>query len=101
MLNSGEVPGMFAQDERDKIAAEIRPWAESNQFDVSREGAYSAFITRVRENLHIVLAMSPVGDSFRSRCRQFPSLINCCTIDWYSSWPEDALLSVSTQVRQP
>jgi dynein heavy chain len=30
-----------------------------------------------------------------SRCRQFPSLINCCTIDWYSEWPDDALLSVS------
>ena len=29
------------------------------------------------------------------RCRQFPSLINCCTIDWYSQWPEEALISVS------
>lgn len=29
------------------------------------------------------------------RCRQFPSLINCCTIDWFSDWPDAALLSVS------
>lgn len=29
------------------------------------------------------------------RCRQFPSLINCCTIDWFSDWPDEALLSVS------
>jgi dynein heavy chain len=29
------------------------------------------------------------------RCRQFPSLINCCTIDWFSQWPAEALLSVS------
>lgn len=25
----------------------------------------------------------------------FPSLVNCCTIDWFEKWPEDALLSVA------
>ena len=48
-----------------------------------------------RKNLHIVLCMSPVGSAFRSRCRMFPSLVNCCTIDWFTEWPEEALLSVS------
>lgn len=38
---------------------------------------------RVKENLHLTLAMSPIGDAFRNRLRMFPSLINCCTIDWY------------------
>ena len=45
--------------------------------------------------MHIVLAFSPVGDAFRDRCRQFPSIINCATIDWYNAWPEDALYSVA------
>jgi dynein heavy chain, axonemal len=31
------------------------------------------------------------------RCRQFPALINCTTIDWFSPWPEDALLSVAAR----
>lgn len=31
----------------------------------------------------------------------FPSLINCCTIDWFRPWPEEALLSVSRQVLEP
>ena len=44
---------------------------------------YNFFIERVRANLHVVLAMSPIGDAFRSRMRMFPSLINCCTIDWF------------------
>lgn len=44
---------------------------------------YNLFIERVRQNLHIVLAMSPIGDTFRSRLRMFPSLISCCTIDWF------------------
>lgn len=25
----------------------------------------------------------------------FPSLVNCCTIDWFEKWPEEALLSVA------
>ena len=44
---------------------------------------YNFFIERVKENLHVVLAMSPIGDAFRNRLRMFPSLINCCTIDWF------------------
>ncbi len=33
---------------------------------------------------------------FRARLRQFPSLVNCCTIDWFSAWPQEALQSVAT-----
>ena len=51
--------------------------------------------------MHCVLAMSPVGAAFRARCRKFPSLINCCTINWFRPWPEEALLSVSSQMLEP
>jgi len=39
--------------------------------------------------------MSPVGDQLRVRCRKFPSLVDCCTLDWFAAWPEEALISVS------
>lgn len=26
----------------------------------------------------------------------FPSLVNCCTIDWFSEWPDEALRSVAS-----
>ena len=55
------------------------------------------FVDRVRENLHICLCMSPVGELLRVRCRRFPSLVNCCTLDWFSPWPKEALLYVSSE----
>jgi dynein heavy chain len=41
--------------------------------------------------------MSPIGDSLRNRIRKYPSLLNCCTIDWLTSWPKEALSSISHQ----
>jgi dynein heavy chain len=97
VLNTGEVPGLFPADERDRIMDELRPYVIEHGITETRDAMYDAFIDRVRDNLHLVLAMSPVGEAFRTRCRQFPSLINCCTIDWYNDWPEAALLSVSSR----
>jgi dynein heavy chain len=42
----------------------------------------------------MIIAMSPLGNVFRARIRQFPSLVTCSTIDWFSEWPEEALLGV-------
>lgn len=58
---------MFGADEKDAIVADVREWVASRGLNASREGCWSAFIDRVRDNLHIVLAMSPVGDAFRAR----------------------------------
>lgn len=43
------------------------------------------------------LTPSPIGEVFRARLRQFPSLVNCCTIDWFNEWPAEALESVATK----
>ena len=42
--------------------------------------------------------MSPIGDALRVRCRKFPSLVDCCTLDWYAGWPSEALISVATKL---
>lgn len=43
----------------------------------------------------MVIAMSPLGEVFRARLRKFPSLVNCCTIDWFAAWPAEALVNVA------
>ena len=62
---------------------------------MSIQDLYAYFITRVKQNLHIVLAFSPIGDAFRDRLRKFPALINCCTINLFTAWPGDALVAVA------
>ena len=64
------------------------------------DNRYQTYIERLRDNFHIILCMSPVGDLLRIRCRKFPSLVNCCTLDWFDNWPEEALLNVSTRFLQ-
>jgi dynein heavy chain len=39
--------------------------------------------------------MSPIGEDIKRRLRMFPSLVNCCAIDWFLAWPQDALQSVA------
>lgn len=102
ILNSGEVPNLFEKDELEHVLAATRPKAkEAGISEGNRDEVFQYFINRVRQKLHIVLCMSPVGEAFRSRCRMFPSLVNCCTIDWFVEWPAEALLSVSRSLFLP
>jgi dynein heavy chain len=95
ILNTGEVPGLYESDEKEAIIQAMRPICEKLGIPATKDGCWSTFVSRVQGMLHIVLCMSPVGAAFSRRCRLFPSLINCTTIDWFTRWPDDALLSVA------
>jgi hypothetical protein len=77
------------------IVNDIRPIMKAAQPGVpdTWDNLYSFFLNRVRDNLHVMLCFSPVGDKFARRAMQFPGLINGCTIDWFLPWPEEALTS--------
>jgi dynein heavy chain len=75
----------------------VTPKAKKAGRGLSPSELYAYFVEMCQSNLHMVICMSPVGDAFRSRLRKFPSLVNCCTIDWFSEWPKDALKSVASQ----
>ncbi|XP_048874195.1 dynein axonemal heavy chain 12 isoform X2 [Brienomyrus brachyistius] len=99
LLNTGEVPNLFAVDEKQEIMEAVLPIAQAGNknAEFSPLALFAYFVTRCRENLHIVVAFSPIGDAFRNRLRQFPSLINCCTINWFQPWPEEALEKVANK----
>ncbi|KAM3963287.1 dynein heavy chain at 62B [Aphomia sociella] len=97
LLNSGEVPNLYGIDEKQEILELVRLAAQggNRNLDISPLQILSFFVGRCKAKLHIVLCFSPIGSSFRTRLRLYPSLVNCCTIDWYDSWPEDALEMVA------
>ncbi|KAM9777518.1 dynein axonemal heavy chain 12-like [Neosynchiropus ocellatus] len=103
LLNTGEVPNLFAPDEKQEILEAVRPAAQLGiqNPDLSPLSLFAFFVERCRQNLHVIVAFSPVGETFRNRLRQFPSLVNCCTIDWYQPWPEEALERVADSFLVP
>ena len=44
----------------------------------ARESIWQYFVNKCANNLHVVLAMSPVGDTLRTRCRNFPGKTYFC-----------------------
>ncbi|XP_029358997.1 dynein heavy chain 1, axonemal [Echeneis naucrates] len=96
ILNSGDVPNLYATDEQERILAAMKPVVLELGHQPTKANLMATYIRRVRSNIHIVLCMSPIGEVFRARLRQFPTLVTCCTIDWFSAWPEEALKAVAT-----
>uniref|UniRef100_A0A8C5V6J6 Dynein axonemal heavy chain 2 n=1 Tax=Microcebus murinus TaxID=30608 RepID=A0A8C5V6J6_MICMU len=95
ILSSGEVPNLYKSDEFEEIQSQIIDQARAEQVPESSDSLFAYLIDRVRSNLHIVLCLSPVGDPFRNWIRQYPALVNCTTINWFSEWPREALLEVA------
>ena len=85
---------MFPTDEKMQILEMVRPRASKLGLETPLE-MWGFFVRQCRSFLHIVLCMSPIGTAFRERLRQNPSIINCCTIDWFQKWPADALAAVA------
>lgn len=79
ILNSGEVPNLYSQDEKDYIAEQMRE-LRGNSIKTAVE-RWEGYIHNCKKNLHIVLSMSAIGESLRQRLRQFPSFVSCCTIN--------------------
>jgi dynein heavy chain, axonemal len=94
-LSSGHVFGLFADEEIDDIINTIRMEAKSHGYGESNETIWKYFVDKVRRTLKIVMCFSPVGHTLRTRARRFPALFSGTIIDWFHSWPRDALCTVA------
>lgn len=93
ILNTGQSPNLFATDEIQGINESLK--MNKKYVPLTDQQRWEIFVGSIQRNLHIVLCMSPLGEVMRRRLRQFPSLANCCTIDWFTDWPIQALSAVA------
>lgn len=71
MLATGEIPGLIAPADKDTYALQCKAlWQKdvgSKSIEPSNAELWTYFLSRVKDNLHMILAFSPVGNKFRER----------------------------------
>ena len=95
MLTTGMVPALYEQDEKDALCNTVRTECRHAGLAETPDNLWNYYVNKCRNNLHIVLAMSPSGSKLRLRCRNFPGLVSNAVIDWFFPWPADALQKVA------
>lgn len=96
ILTIGMVPSLFPEEEKDPLCSPLDAEIRRKKLPETKDFRWNYFVNRARENLHIVLCMSPAGEALRIRCRSFPGLVSNTQIDWFFPWPSDALSDVAT-----
>jgi len=95
ILTIGMVPGLFPEEEKEGLISPLDKEMRAKKLPETKEFRWQYFVNRCRENMHIILCMSPAGSTLRLRCRNFPGLVSNTSIDWFFPWPEDALRDVA------
>ena len=97
ILTADWISDLFTKEEMDQNISLLANDAKALGIPDDFDARTCFFKSRIRTNLHLVLAFSPVGQKFRVRARRFPGLVTCTVIDQYHPWPNDALVNVAKQ----
>jgi dynein heavy chain len=94
MLTIGMVPALFDEDGKKQMIDKVRNEAKLKGVQETKDDLWNYYLDKCKENLHIILAMSPAGDSLRIRCRNFPGMVSSTSIDWFFNWPEEVIIII-------
>ena len=70
LLSSGNIPGLFPVEDMDDIINAVRPLVKRAGLPDTRDNCWDMFINAVRDNLHVILCFSPIGDPIKIRTRR-------------------------------
>ncbi|PRP81711.1 hypothetical protein PROFUN_10811 [Planoprotostelium fungivorum] len=88
LLSSGEVPGLYAAEELEGILSPLKTLASEEGFV---GGLFAFFVSRIKQNLHVVLEFDPRNESFQIRCESNPAFYNKCNIQWWDAWGPEGM----------
>ncbi|KAL7696985.1 dynein heavy chain [Lotmaria passim] len=86
LLSSGEVPGLFTQEEMEAMLSAIRDDAAS---DGHMGPIYTYFVERLQRNLRVALLMDPRHELFLIRLQSNPALMSRCELLWMGTWSSE------------
>ena len=100
ILNDGQSTNILSKEEKSEIEEEMRKLtANDSQYrNCSALKLFALFKERCSANLNIILSLSPIGGTLRTRMRMYPSICSCTTINWFMEWPKDAIHSIAERV---
>ena len=98
LLSDGTIPNIWQPEDKIRIVENMRKVLKGLRVVETSANCMKYFQQRLRDNLHMVISLSPASEAFRAKLRDYPALLNCVTIDWYSDWPSDALRAVATRL---
>eukprot|EP00727_Mastigamoeba_balamuthi_P008574 m51a1_g4339 putative cytoplasmic dynein 2 heavy chain 1 isoform x1 (4695) ;mRNA; f:164362-180818 len=88
LLSAGEIPGLYAPEELDGLLCPLKDQINTDGFFGS---LFDYFVSRVRENLHVVLVMDQDNKEFQARCQSNPALYTRCSMQWWDQWGHESL----------
>ncbi|EAN79214.1 dynein heavy chain, putative [Trypanosoma brucei brucei TREU927] len=91
LVSSGEVPGLFTQEEVETMCASLREDAANDGYMGS---IASFYLQRLRRNLRIALVMDNCHPLFLVRLQSNPGLISNCDLLWMGAWSNDATRNI-------
>ncbi|KDO30766.1 hypothetical protein SPRG_04667 [Saprolegnia parasitica CBS 223.65] len=103
LLASGEVPGLFEDDEHTSLMHACREAIRRDNVTIENtdDELFKYFTKQVQRNMHVVFTMNPAAGDFQNRSKTSPALFNRCVVDWFGTWSDHALAQVASEFTLP
>lgn len=69
VLNSGDVPNLYKKEDEESIFSSARVECSKKGITPTKMNMFQQFLQKMKKNIHVVLAMSHIGDKFSNYLR--------------------------------